>query len=262
MLLFAAIQATAASAVGIALGIASHHWKILSPSSAKDLSRLQATILEPLQAFSALSLLNASDLIAGIPLLLWAPLHCILALCLALPLLPRSPRRGALLLCATFGNAGALPKALIPALLTKVAATQGMLFIDIYLVTWRLLLWGLGPALLSSSTMKKNDDTTSTAPSKSLLEMLLPPPSVGSLAGLALAFAPSSIQQAVLRGPLSFVVSAAQQAGAASAPIALITLGFALGGTTLTGTAPEGEGWVAGWFSLSPPRLDPIPHSD
>jgi len=58
--------------------------------------------------------------------------------------------------------------------------------------------------------------------------MLLPPPSIGSVAGLSLAFAPAAWRAAVLSGPLSFGYVAAKSAGGASPPLVLINLGFAL----------------------------------
>jgi predicted permease len=65
-------------------------------------------------------------------------------------------------------------------------------------------------------------------PTHAQVRMLLPPPSIGSVAGLSLAFAPAAWRSTVLSGPLSFAYLAAKSAGAASPPLALLTLGHAL----------------------------------
>lgn len=225
----AACHAIAISAAVILIGVASRRFRVIS--TIKELSALQATFLEPALAFSALSSLTAADFATGAPLLLWAPVHAVIALGIAYLLLPSSSRRGALLLCSGFGNAGALPNAVVPVMLPASAVSRGLLFVQIYMVPWRFLLWSIGPALLRSAQDKKNDDESKVngAASPSLRQLLLPPPSIGSLLGLALACAPSVVRGLFFNGgPLAFVIAAAQQAGAASPPIALIGLGFAL----------------------------------
>lgn len=227
----AATQAILSSAAVIAIGALSNAAGMLSPTSIGELSMLQSMLLEPCLAFASLSSLRAADLLNGMPLLCWAPVHMLLALAVAMILLPRNARRGPLLVCAAFGNAGAMPVALIPTLLPSAMVPQGLLFIQVYLVTWRILLWSIGPALLRPSALKKTDAThTSVATtSPSWRSLLFPPPTAGSVAGLAVAFAPAAVGELfATSGPLSFVVSAARQAGAASPPIALITLGSAL----------------------------------
>ena len=229
----AASGAILSSALVISLGGISHRWSLLSDSSCADLGKIQATLLEPLLAFSALSVLTSAELIASAPLLVWPLVHTLIGLGLAFALLPASPRRGALLICATFGNAGALPMALIPVLLSGSAVPQAMLFIQVYLATWRLLLWSIAPALISRPHLKKNDDTDASLEESWrswLLRLLLPPPSIGSLAGISLAFSPTLFRQHVLSGPLSFFYVAAKSAGAASPPLVLINLGYALSG--------------------------------
>lgn len=244
----ASAHAIALSAVVIGIGIAARRAGVLTSAGCKQLSALQVTFLEPALAISALSSLTSADLAAGSPLLLWAPIHCIMALAVGYLLLPASAHRGPLLLCTAFGNAGALPNALVPALLPASNASQGLLFVQVYLVTWRLLLWSVGPALLTSEQHKKTDGAASAAPARpSLRAMLLPPPSVGSLLGLALAFAPVAARKLFLGGPLAFLVAAAQQAGGAAAPIALITLGFALSGGSDDGkVSGDGKGGGSG----------------
>ena len=249
----AAATAILSSASVISLGAVSYRWSLLSESSTKDLSKLQSTLLEPLLAFSALCSLTGAELMASTPLLLWPLLHATLAICITYPLLPRSPRRGALLTCATFGNAGALPTALIPVLLSGPAISQAMLFVQVYLATWRLLLWSVVPALISSSTIKKNDDATGSALQESwrswLFRLLLPPPSIGSLLGIALAFAPNKLRTLLISGPLSFCYSAAKMAGAASPPLVLINLGFALCGVGSTQKAAMTAGASSAAFT-------------
>ena len=241
----AASLAILASASIIALGAISRRWQLLSDSSTKDISKLQSTLLEPLLAFSSLSVLTRDDLAASLPFLLWPFLHVSLGLCLTFLLLPRSPRRGSLLVCAAFGNAGALPTALIPTLLSGSEVAQAMLFVQCYLATWRLLLWSVAPALLSNSRPKKSDDEPSAkAEDESLggwlLRLLLPPPSVGSLLGLSLAFAPARARALLLTGPLAFLSAAAKSAGGASPPLVLVNLGYALSG--VGGTRGGGGG--------------------
>lgn len=255
----AAAQAIASSALVISIGLAAGRANVLTATGAKQLSGLQATFLEPALAFSALSSLSAADLADSWSLLVWAPLHCVCALILAHLLLPKSPRRGALLLCTAFGNAGALPNALVPALLPYSAAKQGLLCVQVYLVTWRLLLWSVGPALLvadaaaaQTAETKKTDGVAASTPTQpgtpSLRALLLPPPSIGSLLGLCVALAPPALRRLLLgRGaPLGFISAAATQAGAAAAPAALITLGFALGGNGAAGADGDKSTAAAG----------------
>ena len=239
----AAAHAIALSAVVILLGVACRRFGILA--SAKDLSALQATFLEPALAFSALSSLTRADFELGAPLLLWAPLHAALSFGIAYALLPSSPRKGALLLCASFGNAGALPNAIVPSMLPAASIGRGLLFVQCYMVPWRVLLWSVGPTLLrkwSTSPVKKDDDaddkgssaTPSTGQASSstttIRGLLLPPPTIGSLLGLAVACAPVRIRNALGKngGPLAFVFAAAAQVGNASPPVALIGIGIAL----------------------------------
>ena len=228
----AACHAIAISAAVISIGVASRRFRVIS--TIKELSALQATFLEPALAFSALSSLTAADFATGAPLLLWAPVHAVIALGIAYLLLPSSSRRGALLLCSGFGNAGALPNAIVPVMLPASAVSRGLLFVQVYMVPWRFLLWSIGPALLRPAQDKKNDDESKVngaASRPSLRQLLLPPPSIGSFLGLVLACAPSVVRGLFFNGgPLAFVIAAAQQAGAASPPVALIGLGFALSG--------------------------------
>jgi predicted permease len=231
----AAMTSILASASIISLGALARRWSLLSDPTSKQLSALQSTLLEPLLAFSSLCSLTTDDLYASGPFLMWPLVHAVIGLCLASLLLPRSPRRGAALVCATFGNAGALPTALIPTLLSGGGVAQAMLFVQVYLATWRLLLWSLAPALLASSRPQKRDDDGPSTPTteslgQRLLRLLLPPPSVGSICGLSLAFAPTLVRALLLDGPLKFALSAAKLAGGAGPPLVLINLGYALSG--------------------------------
>ena len=244
----AAAHAIALSTLVILVGVACRRFGVLT--SAKDLSALQATFLEPALAFSALSSLTRADFDLGAPLLLWAPLHAALSFCIAYALLPPSPRKGALLLCSSFGNAGALPNAIVPSMLPGASIGRGLLFIQVYMVPWRILLWSAGPTLLqkwSAGTAKKNDDNNESsepAPSKgqSLRALLLPPPTIGSLLGLAVACAPAGFRHVLGKGsgPLAFVFAAAAQVGNASPPIALIGLGIALSAGADAGPSSQG----------------------
>jgi predicted permease len=242
----AAMTSILASASIISLGALARHWSLLSDPTSKQLSALQSTLLEPLLAFSSLCSLTADAIYASGPFLMWPLVHAVSGLCLAWLLLPRSPRRGAALVCATFGNAGALPTALIPTLLSGGGVAQAMLFVQVYLATWRLLLWSLAPALLASSRPpKRDDDGPSTPATESLgqwLMRLLPPPSVGSICGLSLAFAPTLVRALLLDGPLTFAYSAAKSAGAAGPPLVLINLGYALSGVVISGVGGESGG--------------------
>ena len=126
----AAATASLSSAAVISLGALTYHWSLLSDSSTKDLARLQSTLLEPLLAFSSLCSLTSEELTASAPLLLWPVVHVALGLGLSLLLLPHSPRRGAAIVCATFGNAGALPMALLPVLFNGASLSQAVLFVQ------------------------------------------------------------------------------------------------------------------------------------
>jgi predicted permease len=219
----------------------------MSDPTSKQLSALQSTLLEPLLAFSSLCSLTTDDLYASGPFLMWPLVHAVIGLSLAWLLLPRSPRRGAALVCATFGNAGALPTALIPTLLSGGGVAQAMLFVQVYLATWRLLLWSLAPALLASSRPQKRDDDGPSTPTteslgQRLLRLLLPPPIVGSICGLSFAFAPTLVRALLLDGPITFAFSAAKSAGGAAKsaggagpPLVLINLGYALSGVGVGG---------------------------
>jgi predicted permease len=71
---------------------------------------------------------------------------------------------------------------------------------------------------------------------------------VGSLLGLAVALSPAPLRALVLTGPLSFVYAAAKQAGAASPPLSLISLGFALAGASGAASESAGEAPPRGGF--------------
>lgn len=243
----AALKAILASSTVISLGAVSQWWSLLSDSSTSDLSKLTSTLLEPLLAFSSLCTLTSADLLASIPFLLWPLLHVALGLGLALLLLPRSPNRGALLVLSAFGNAGALPMALIPVLLSGPAVDQAVLFVQVYLATWRLLLWSIAPALIARRTRVEKRGSDGGDREETLWcwlrRMLLPPPSIGSLLGISLAFAPPSFRSLILSGHLSFAYAAAKSAGAASPPLVLINLGYSLarvgGRAALAPAAPQ-----------------------
>ena len=234
----AAAQAILSTAAVVSCGAFARLSAVLSPVGAGELSALGVLLLEPCLAFSALSRLTSSDLAAGGPMLLWAPLHSLVALGLGVCLLPKSPRKGAALACAAFGNAGLLPIALVPALVASPSVSaQGLLFVQVYLVPFRLLVWGLGPALLTLDRPKKTDGRQGSPGNgarssiASWLRMLLPPPSVGSLLGIALAFAPGAVRSACTSGNLAWALTAIRQVGSAQSPLALMALGFALAGS-------------------------------
>ena len=143
--------ASAAQAIGaafgvISLGVYANKRGIISSTSNRELSILGGTLLEACLAFSSLCQLTASDLMDGSSVLLWPPAHIAMALAMAYVLLPNSPRRGALLCCSSMANAGALPTPLVLALLPGPAGARSVLFVQLYLVTWRVLLWSVGPA--------------------------------------------------------------------------------------------------------------------
>ena len=240
----ATAQAIASAFVILLMGAFAQRFSLLTPNSNKELSLLVGTVLESCLAFSSMLRLSANDIATGGPLLFWPVIHVALSLLLGYAILPNSSRRGALLLCTALGNAGAIPTPLVQTLLSTTmdsnAAARGTLLVQLYLVTWRFLVWSVGPALLQTSIAsggKKNEDgggggSTRNAAGLSLRvlrQRLLPPPTIASLVGGALAFGPAPLRQLVLDGPLRFVHSAAKQVGAASPPLALLTLGFALG---------------------------------
>ena len=83
----------------------------------------------------------------------WIPLRYVRCVPTAHLLLPHSPRRGTLLVCSSVGNAGGLPTALVVALLAQPLVPQGVLFVQLYCASWRVLLWSVGPALLGASVV-------------------------------------------------------------------------------------------------------------
>ena len=229
----AAAQAIASAATIMALGGLTQRYGLPSTSSNKELSLLIGTVLEACLAFSSMCSLTAEDLLVGAPLMVWPAVHMCLALGLALALLPDSPRRGSLLLCATLGNAGAIPNPIVKTLFANTAdSSRSILLVQLYLVTWRVLVWSVGPALLSSFGYQRGvaDAKEGQFSLHTLRRRLLPPPTLASLAGICLAFGPAQLRALVLDGPLHFMLSAAKQVGSASPPLALMTLGFALSG--------------------------------
>ncbi len=217
-----------------ALGSVATVWGVLDGMGTAAIGALQTGLLEPCVAFSTLIQAHAArgcghrrgvvrsdgralspqiDTLAlarSAPLLLWSCAHVCVGLALGWTLLPHSRRRPALLLICAFGNAGGLPTAIVPSVLSGASVAEALLCVQMYNFWWRLMMWSGGPALLrgtdATARHKKTDGDVRTAagPRTALAaaaRTLLTPPACASLVGVALGCV-GQVQAVVVEGAL------------------------------------------------------------
>ncbi|KAL1524969.1 hypothetical protein AB1Y20_019845 [Prymnesium parvum] len=248
----ALLDGMSTTAATVAIGATAAHLAVLTDSSVRELAALQVALLEPCLALSTLSRLRLDELVRSLPLLLWASAHVSIGLGLGRALLPKSERRGALLLICAFGNAGGLPNVVVPAVLRSLQGggalvEEGLVYVQMYLFWWRLLVWSVGPPLLEAAadSYKKTDGdegTRAEAPTGAARRhrRLLTPPALASLVGVALGCVPA-VRSLLVDGVPHSPLLAAQSLGQAGSALAVLTLGFALHGTYATRGAGAGN---------------------
>lgn len=135
--------------------------------------------------------------------------------------------------CTTFGNSGPLPYVFVDALFrghpNPTLLPRSVAYISMYLLGWSPLFWILGPYLLS-----KNKGVAATSAAgraqerKQLLQRILSPPILGSLAGLAAGATPAVMKLLQSGGILSPVYDGMRTLGAGYLPAVLLILSGSL----------------------------------
>ena len=155
--LFTAIMTTM---LIVALGTLATALGVLTPAGAREINTIQIGLLGPCFCLATLIRISADTLAQSLPLVGWCVLHVGTGLTLGALLLPRSRRRGVLLLVCGFGNPGGLPTAILPSLLRPfgdAATSEALQYVQLYIIWWQLIMWSVGPLLLARCSGSEPD---------------------------------------------------------------------------------------------------------
>ena len=221
----------------------------LARTTISDLGRLTINVLLPaLTASSLARSITPEALAESWVAAAFAALHVatglfggllVVALLRVLRRPPETTLAPELCCCCAFGNTSALPIALLPAVASGEQVARGLLFVNVYCVVWRLLMYTLAPVILthhgpwgSDDGRRRDDATAKQKPRRSLRSAVsgavLSPPNLGSAVGLAVALLPPVKALLGPGGALSCLADSVAFVGKAADVMLMVMLGGSL----------------------------------